>query len=71
MLIVEVKPEESIDRALKRYKKKVKRTRLMQEVRRRQAFSKPSIERRKEIIKASYKEKLQREGVVKEIRGGY
>ncbi|HAD97804.1 MAG TPA: 30S ribosomal protein S21 [Cryomorphaceae bacterium] len=54
MLVISVKEGESIDRALKRYKRKYDRTGVMREVRSRQQFTKPSVERRKEILKAAY-----------------
>jgi small subunit ribosomal protein S21 len=54
MLIIEVKDSESIDRALKNYKRKVQRTKLIKEVRQRKHFVKPSIGRREEILKATY-----------------
>lgn len=55
MLIIEVKEGESIDRALKRYKRKHRRIGLIRELRRRQSFTKPSVKRRNEIQKATYK----------------
>lgn len=55
MLIIDVKDTESIDRALKKYKRKVDRTGMIKELRRRKNFTKPSIERRAEIMKASYR----------------
>ncbi len=55
MLIIDVKDEESIDRALKRYKKKHNRVGIMKELRRRKHFEKPSIKRRTELLKAIYK----------------
>lgn len=55
MLIIEVKDGESIDRALKRYKRKHRRIGLIRELRRRQSFTKPSVKRRNEIQKATYK----------------
>ncbi|MDZ4749608.1 MAG: 30S ribosomal protein S21 [Saprospiraceae bacterium] len=61
MLIIEVKETESIDRALKRYKRKVQNVRLIQELRRRKEFVKPSVSRRNEILKAVYKTKKQSE----------
>ncbi|MCB0662238.1 MAG: 30S ribosomal protein S21 [Saprospiraceae bacterium] len=61
MLIIERKDEESIERALKRYKRKFRNTKLLQELRKRKHFTKPSIERRKEIINAEYKLKKQQE----------
>lgn len=56
MLIIDVKDNESIDRALKRYKRKFLRTGLMQELRQRKQFTKPSVRRRNEVLKAVYKE---------------
>jgi small subunit ribosomal protein S21 len=54
MLIVSVKENESIDKALKRYKKKFEKTGVLKELRRRTEFVKPSIRRREEVIKATY-----------------
>jgi len=54
MLIVNVKDGESIDRALKRYKRKHRKVGIIKELRRRQHFTKPSVERRNEILKAEY-----------------
>lgn len=61
MLIVPVKEGENIERALKKFKKKFERTGTVKELRNRQAFTKPSIQRREEIKKAIYKEKIIRE----------
>jgi ribosomal protein S21 len=57
MLIINIKDNESIDRALKRYKKKFERTGTMRQLRSRTAFEKPSVRRRFEILRAVYKEK--------------
>ena len=57
MLIIEVKDNESIDRALKRYKRKYLSSRLLKEVRERREYKKPSVKRRNEILKAVYREK--------------
>jgi small subunit ribosomal protein S21 len=54
MLIIEVKDGENIDRALRRYKRKHRETKLRQELQRRKHFTKPSVKRRKEILKAKY-----------------
>jgi small subunit ribosomal protein S21 len=56
MLIVEVKDGEAIDKVLKKYKRKFERAGILKELRRRKAFSKPSVERRAEVLKAVYKE---------------
>ncbi len=61
MLQIPVKEGESIERALKRYKKKFDRTKVLRELRSRKQFTKPSVERRQQIIKASYIETLRRE----------
>jgi small subunit ribosomal protein S21 len=61
MLIIQVKEGESIDKALKKFKKKFERTGTMRQLRKRQSFTKPSVARRKEIIRASYKLQMQSE----------
>lgn len=61
MLTVTVKEAENLDRALKVFKKKFERTGVVKELRKRQQFTKPSVDRRFEIKKAIYKETLRRE----------
>ena len=61
MLIIDIKEGESIDRALKRYKRKYQNVGIIKELRKRKEFVKPSIERRTEVLKAVYKEKLKNE----------
>ncbi|HSI77443.1 30S ribosomal protein S21 [Lunatibacter salilacus] len=61
MIVVNVKENESIEKALKRFKKKFDKTGVIRELRRRQAFEKPSISRRTEVIKAAYKQRMQEE----------
>jgi small subunit ribosomal protein S21 len=56
MLIINIKENESIDKALKRFKKKFEKTGVVKQLRRRSAFIKPSITRRTEMIRASYKQ---------------
>lgn len=58
MLIIDVKESDSIDKALKKYKKKFERAGLLRELRSRQHFTKPSIKRRAEVLKAAYKQKM-------------
>ena len=60
MLIIDVKSGENIDKALKRYKRKSIQTRVLREVRSRKEFTKPSIARRKETLKAIYRENKMR-----------
>lgn len=57
MIIVNIKENESIDKALKRFKKKFEKTGVLKELRARTSFEKPSVRRRGEIIKAAYREK--------------
>ncbi|WP_375585860.1 30S ribosomal protein S21 [Cyclobacterium xiamenense] len=59
MIVVNVKENESIEKALKRFKKKFDKTGVIRELRRRQHFEKPSISRRTEVIKAAYKQRMQ------------
>lgn len=56
MLIIEVQSKESIDRALRRYKRKFLKSGTLKELRNRQHFEKPSVRRRNELLKASYKQ---------------
>ncbi len=58
MLIIPVKEGESIDRALKKYKRKVDSTKVLKQLRERKQYTKPSVERRQAKIKAIYKQKL-------------
>lgn len=59
MIIVNVKENESIDKALKRFKKKFEKTGILKELRSRTAFEKPSVRRRNQIIRAAYREQQQ------------
>ena len=59
MLQIPVKEGESIERALKKYKKKFERTGVLKELRSRKEYTKKSIVRRQQVIKAEYVEKLK------------
>ncbi|WP_111309371.1 30S ribosomal protein S21 [Confluentibacter sediminis] len=54
MLKIIIKEGENIERALKRYKRKYRNVKVMQNLREAQFFTKPSVKRRKEIQKAEY-----------------
>jgi len=54
MLIIPIKDGEGIDRALKRYKRKFDKTGVVRQLRKRQAFIKPSITKRSILQKAHY-----------------
>ncbi|MCR9172268.1 MAG: 30S ribosomal protein S21 [bacterium] len=57
MLIIPVKEGENIERAIKKYKKKFDRTKVMRELRSRKEFTKPSVLKRQEKIRAAYKQR--------------
>lgn len=56
MLIIDSKDCENIDKALKKYKKKFEKAKILTQLRERQSFTKPSIKRRTEILKAEYRQ---------------
>ncbi len=59
MIVVQVKDGENIERALKRFKRKYERTGVVKELRRRQAFVKPSVQKRKQKQRAVYVQRIQ------------
>ena len=58
MLQIPVKEGESIERALKKYKKKFEKTGVLKQLRQRKQYIKKSVLRRQEIIKAEYVERI-------------
>lgn len=60
MIIVPLKEGENIERALKKFKRKYEKTGVVKELRRRQAFEKPSVANRKQRIHAVYVQKMHR-----------
>ncbi|MBS7348278.1 MAG: 30S ribosomal protein S21 [Muribaculaceae bacterium] len=59
MIIVQVKENENIEKALKKFKRKFEKTGIVKELRARQAFEKPSVTNRKKMVKAIYVQKLR------------
>ena len=59
MIIVPLTEGENIERALKKFKRKFERTGVVKELRKRQAFIKPSVERRKKKQHAVYVQQMQ------------
>ncbi len=59
MLIIKVKDGEKIDRALKRLKRKFRDTQVLQTLRNKKEFKKPSVLRRQQIKKAQYVQSLK------------
>jgi small subunit ribosomal protein S21 len=58
MIIVPVKEGESIERALKKLKRKFEKTGVIKELRERQKFTKPSVKKRDTKLKAIYVQKM-------------
>ena len=55
MIIVEVEGgKDGIEKALKKYKRKFERIKMMKQLRNRKEFEKPSVKRRNQIKKAIY-----------------
>ena len=65
MLIIDVKDSDSVDKALKKYKKKFEKSGTLKELRRRQAFIKPSVRKRTQVLKAVYRQKMIDSGKIK------
>lgn len=59
MAEVKLKEDESLDNALKRFKKQCSRAGVIAEIRRREAYEKPSVRRRKKL-EAARKRKFKR-----------
>ncbi|TQD39776.1 30S ribosomal protein S21 [Haloflavibacter putidus] len=59
MLIVKVKDGEKIERALKRLKRKFRDTKVLQNLRDNQYYTKKSVENRKQRQKAAYIQSLR------------
>ena len=60
MLVIPVKEGDNIERSLKKYKRKFEKTKVLRDLRDRQAFTKPSVENRKLRKKAVYVENMMR-----------
>jgi len=58
MVRVTVKENESIDKALKRFKKKLEKTGTLKEFRTRQYFTKESVRKRDAVGRAVYRQKF-------------
>ncbi|MDE3254617.1 MAG: 30S ribosomal protein S21 [Bacteroidota bacterium] len=58
MLIIDTKDCENIDKALKKYKKKYEKSRTLLQLRDRQSYTKKSVRRRTEVLKAVYRQQI-------------
>jgi small subunit ribosomal protein S21 len=59
MVIVPVKEGESLEKSLKKFKKKFEKMGVVRELRDRQKFTKPSIRKRETKLKAIYRQQMQ------------
>ena len=64
MIIIDATKYGSIDQALKVYKNKVNKTKMINQLRERQSYTKPSVARRKEVLDAIYKQ-----GMINSLEG--
>jgi small subunit ribosomal protein S21 len=61
MLIIDTRDSESLDKALKKYKKKFEKAGILKQLKVRQSYMKPSVKRRGEVLKAVYRDEVTRE----------
>lgn len=59
MIHITVKEGESIEKALKRYKKKFDKLGIVRTLRNKQHFTKPSVLRRNQILKAAFTQQIR------------
>ena len=64
MISVEIKEHESVDRALKRFKKRLEKAGVIQQTRTRTAYIKPSIKRRSLRLRTLYRQRLINEELI-------
>ncbi len=64
MLIIDTGDSDSIDKALKKYKKKFEKAGILKQLRGRKHFVKPSVKRREEVLRAAYKQQLINDGKI-------
>lgn len=58
MIIIEIKDGETLDKALRKYKKKFEKLGILKETRKRMYFTPPSVERREVIKKANRRQRF-------------
>jgi len=61
MLIIPVKDEENIEKALRKFKRKVEKTGVMRSLKSRKYFEKPSVVKKQQASRAIHKQKKQAE----------
>ena len=65
MPVVHVREEESFENALRRFKRKVEKSGILTELRKRQHFEKPSVKRKRKTVQA--RKKIMRESCWKSV----
>jgi small subunit ribosomal protein S21 len=61
MIRIKLEGKTSIDQALKKYKMRFSKHKIMEELRERTEYTKKSVEKRDELLKARYRDKKRRE----------
>ena len=61
MIRIKLEGKTSIDQALKKYKMRFTKHKIMDELKERTTYTKKSVERRDELLKAKYRDKKRRE----------
>ncbi len=59
MIVIEVKEYEPVERAIKRFKKKVDQVKILKEIKNRRYYIKPSIRRKEAKLKARYTQRIR------------
>lgn len=59
MIVIEVKEYESVERAIKRFKKKVDQVKILKEIKNRRYYIKPSLRRKEAKLKARYTQRIR------------
>ena len=59
MLIIDTRDSDTLDKSLKKFKKKFEKAGIVKQLRARQAFDKPSVVKRTSILKAVHREQYK------------
>jgi small subunit ribosomal protein S21 len=59
MIVIKVNEDDTIERAIKKYKRKFEKVGILKEIRARKEYVKPSVKRRQQLLKAKYIQRLK------------
>ncbi len=59
MIVIKVNEDDTIERAIKKYKRKFEKVGILKEIRARKEYVKPSVKRRQQLLKAKYIQRLR------------